>query len=226
MKKPALSVSLMCMDLLQVGRQLSVLDPAADWYHIDLMDWHYVRNLTLSPDFMKAVRRASSVPMDAHLMVDAVDLDLVRLCVESGAKCVSLHPETAEPRIYRILQYLKQQKVQFGVVLNPATPLQTAQAYLEHVDKVTYMAVDPGFAGQAFIPDVLRKIEEGCRLRAGRGLHFRIEVDGGCNRSTFRPILQAGCDQIIVGGSALFSRDADLQKADAQLQHELAEAAQ
>lgn len=224
MNRPEISVSLMCMDLLNVGEQLKVLDTVSNWYHIDLMDWHYVRNLTLSPDFMAAVRRVSRVPMDAHLMVEDVDLDLVRLCVESGARCVSIHPETAQPRIYRILQYLAGAGVQFGIVLNPATPLQMAEEYLAHVDKVTYMAVDPGFAGQAFIPDVLGKIAEGKRLRARKSLHFRIEVDGGCNGKTFRPLLQAGCDQLIVGGSGLFGRSRDLAKAVESLREDLAEA--
>lgn len=226
MNKPQISVSLMCMDLLRVEEQLRVLDQYSDWYHMDIMDWHYVRNITLSPDFMKAVRRASNVPMDAHLMVDPVDMDLISLCIESGVNCVSVHPDTCAPRIYRIISELRRANVQFGVVLNPSTTLETVFPYLRQIDKITFMAVDPGFAGQSFIPDVLEKLRRCKRLRERENLHFVLEVDGGCNPATYRSILEAGCEQVIVGGSGLFRRNENLQEAAILLHKDLQEAVQ
>ena len=154
--KPMFSPSLMCMDLLKIREQIQVLNLHADFYHIDIMDGHFVKNITLSPDFVKAVARVSRVPLDCHLMVTHPD-DYITMLAQAGATFLSPHAETINTDAFRILHKIHELGCRTGIVLNPATPLSYIRHYLHLLDKITIMSVDPGFAGLAFIREKLRQ---------------------------------------------------------------------
>lgn len=198
-----ISPSLMCMDLVRFREQLTFLDSHADFLHIDIMDGHFVPNLTLSPFFMEAVRRVSSVPMDTHLMT-TTPATWIPLMAAAGAKWISPQAETINSDAFRTIATIRSLGCRPGIVLNPATPLETIRHYIHLVDKITIMTVDPGFAGQPFIEEMLEKIEEARDLRQRRGLDFLIEIDGSCNKRTYRRLIAAGADVLIVGTSGLF----------------------
>lgn len=206
------SPSLMCMDLTRFKEQIVKLNDKADFFHVDIMDGHYVRNITLSPFFIQHLKRITTVPIDVHLMVTNPQ-DIIPLCLEAGADSISFHPETASNKIFRLLQQIKDAGKKCGVTLNPATPIDVLQEYLPLLDKITIMSVDPGFVGQRFIPQTLNKIRRLHELRAQQGYHFLTEIDGSCNEKTFRQIAQSGVDVYIVGTSGLFSLHEDINLA-------------
>jgi D-allulose-6-phosphate 3-epimerase len=207
-----ISPTLMCMDLLRLREQVAFLDAHADFLHIDIMDGHYVPNLTLSPMFMTAVGRVAKLPMDAHLMT--IDPSFwVPIVAEAGAAVITPHAETINAAAFRIIDKIRSFGCQVGVALNPSTPLDVVKHYIHLVDKITLMAVDPGFAGQRFIPGTLDKIEEAVRVRAARGLTFLIEVDGACDRQCYRRLADAGADVFVVGPAALFNLHDDIAEA-------------
>lgn len=210
--KPMFSPSLMCMDLLKIKEQIQILNSHADFYHIDIMDGHFVKNITLSPDFVEAISRISSVPLDCHLMVTNPD-DYIVTLAKAKAAYISPHAETINSDAFRILHKIHDLGCKAGIVLNPATPLSYVQHYLHLVDKITIMSVDPGFAGQAFIREMLDKIKEARKLKAKHGYHYLIEVDGSCNATTFSELRDAGVEVFIVGNSGLFQLDENLDTA-------------
>lgn len=210
--KPMFSPSLMCMDLLKIREQIHILNAHADLYHIDIMDGHFVKNITLSPDFVKAVSRISKAALDCHLMVTDPD-DYIIPLAQAGAAYISPHAETINSDAFRILHKIHELGCKAGIVLNPATPLSYIQHYLHLVDKITIMSVDPGFAGQAFIREMLDKIREAKRLKIQNGYHYLIEVDGSCNAATFQELREAGVEVFIVGNSGLFQLHEDLDIA-------------
>ena len=210
--KPMFSPSLMCMDLLKIREQIQVLNLHADFYHIDIMDGHFVKNITLSPDFVKAVARVSRVPLDCHLMVTHPD-DYITMLAQAGATFLSPHAETINTDAFRILHKIHELGCRTGIVLNPATPLSYIRHYLHLLDKIPIMSVDPGFAGQAFIREMLDKIKEAKALKLQHGYRYLIEVDGSCNAATFQELRQAGVEVFIVGNSGLFQLDDNLHAA-------------
>lgn len=207
-----ISPSLMCMDLLRFKEQLDFLNTHADFLHIDIMDGHYVPNLTLSPFFMEAVQRASKLPMDVHLMTTDPSF-WVPLVAKAGATFISPQAETINAEAFRIIAKIRSLGCKPGIVLNPSTPLDILKYYIHLIDKITIMTVDPGYAGQPFIEEMLAKIEEAVRIRKERGLNFLIEIDGSCNKRTFERLAAAGADVFIVGSSGLFSLHEDLAEA-------------
>lgn len=209
---PLFSPSLMCMDLLEIKQQTEILNQRCDLYHVDIMDGHYVKNITLSPDFVSVFHTIAKRPIDCHLMVTDPD-DYIEALAEAGATYICPHAELITATAFRTLDKIQQLGCKAGVVLCPATPLDSLCHYIHRLDKLTIMSVDPGFAGQAFIPEMLDKIRQAKELKEKYGYHYLIEVDGSCNETTFGALRDAGAEVFIVGSSGLFSKDADLTVA-------------
>ncbi|HBX6312186.1 D-allulose 6-phosphate 3-epimerase [Klebsiella pneumoniae] len=206
------SPSLMCMDLTQFKEQITAMNKKADFYHVDIMDGNYVRNITLSPFFIENLKKITTVPIDVHLMVNHPE-DIIPMCLEADADIISFHPETANNKIFRLLNQIKDAGKKCGVVLNPATPAESIAEYAHLLDKVTVMSVDPGYAGQKFIPESLNKIRKLINMRKNNGYHYLTEIDGSCNEKTFGQIAESGVDVFIVGTSGLFSLHEDVSQA-------------
>lgn len=210
--KPLFNPSLMCMDFLDMRNQAEILNTRCDMYHADVMDGHYVKNITLSPDFIRAFHTVAKKPIDCHLMVTDPDLFLEPLA-KAGAAYLCVQAETVNRDAFRIFNKIEALGCKTGVVLNPATPLEFVRHYLDRIDILTIMTVDPGFAGQPFIPEMLRKIREAREFKEKHGCKYKIEVDGSCNERTFKALRDAGAEIFIVGTSGLFSKDRDLKTA-------------
>lgn len=212
MNKPQFAVSLMCMDFLDMRHQLEVLNKRADLLHIDLMDGHFCKNITLSPDLIRTFAKVATIPMDVHFMTTTPS-DWLELCAQAGAKILSPHAETINAEAFRTLNLIERLGCKKGVTLNPATPLDATRYYIERVDLLTLMTVDVGFAGQPFIEQMLGKIEEAAELKAKHGYEYKIQIDGSCNTRTFKRLMDAGAEILIMGSSGLFSLDPDLDTA-------------
>jgi ribulose-phosphate 3-epimerase len=199
--------SLLAADFARLGAEVaSVVEAGADLVHFDVMDNHYVPNLTMGPMVCQAIapyceREGRRVPIDVHLMVKPVDA-LIPLFAQAGASIISFHPEASE-HVDRTLQLIRSLGVQTGLVLNPATPLHWLDHTLEQLDLVLLMSVNPGFGGQAFLDSVLPKIEAVRRRIEASGRDIRLEVDGGVNAGNVRRVAAAGADTL-VAGSAVF----------------------
>ncbi|MBP2167195.1 D-allulose-6-phosphate 3-epimerase [Erwinia toletana] len=204
--------SLMCMDLTKFSEQITALNSRASFYHVDIMDGHYVKNITLSPFFIEQLKKVSTIPIDVHLMVENPE-EIIPMCLEAGADYISFHPETANNKIFRLINEIHDAGKKAGVVLNPATSVASIKEYIHLLDKITIMSVDPGFAGQRFIPETLNKIAELVRYRDEHGLHYLTEIDGSCNEKTFNQVADSGVDVFIVGTSGLFNLDEDITLA-------------
>lgn len=201
--------SILSADFTRLGEEVRrVIDAGADLIHFDVMDNHYVPNLTFGPMICQALRPVSTVPIDVHLMVEPVD-DMIRAFIEAGADIISFHPE-ASRHIDRSLQLIKNAGKQAGLVLNPATPIHVLEHVLDKLDMVLLMSVNPGFGGQSFIPHTLDKLRRVRSLldhyRAQTGRRIALEVDGGVKTSNIAEIAQAGADTF-VAGSAIFGQD-------------------
>lgn len=210
--KPEFSVSLMCMDFLTIKEQIKILNDRMSMYHADIMDGHYCKNITLSPDLIKTFSSISTLPIDVHLMTTN-PVDWIELCAKAGATYISPHAETINMDAFRIMNLIKKLGCKTGVVLNPATPISLVEAYLDRIDMLTIMTVDVGFAGQPFIEEMLDKIREAVRIREEKGYTYKIQVDGSCNKRTFKRLKDAGTDIFVLGSSGLFTLDEDLSKA-------------
>ncbi|MFS2221380.1 D-allulose 6-phosphate 3-epimerase [Pantoea sp. B65] len=204
--------SLMCMDLTKFSEQITALNSRASFFHVDIMDGHYVKNITLSPFFIEQLKKVSTIPIDVHLMVENPQ-EIIPMCLEAGADYISFHPETANNKIFRLINEIHAAGRKAGVVLNPATPVASIKEYIHLLDKITIMSVDPGFAGQQFIPETLNKIAELVKYREDNDLHYLTEIDGSCNEKTFNQIASSGVDVFIVGTSGLFNLDDDVSLA-------------
>lgn len=215
--KPEFSVSLMCMDLLNIRNQIEALNEFVDGYHVDIMDGHYCKNITLSPDFVAVCAKVAQKPIDVHLMTTEPN-DWIDACARAGAALISPHAETINTDCFRTLNRIKDAGCRVGVTLNPATPLSYCRHYLDRIDVLTLMTVDVGFAGQPFIPEMLDKIAEAKHLREENGWHYKIMIDGSCNRKTFGSLYRAGSDVFVLGSSGLFRLDADLRAAYRKMQ--------
>lgn len=206
-----LSDSLMCLDLLHAGDQLAILDKAMDWHHADVMDGHFCPNITLSPDMVAAVRSVTSRPIEAHLMVERPS-DWIDKFAEIGVNMISLHAEVINNAAFRYMRHIRSLGCKIGVVLNPATPLDTIRHYIDEIDRLTLMTVDVGYAGQPMVPQVLDKIRQASDLKANKGFKFDIQIDGCCNRKTYKMYHDAGAEMLVMG-SGLFGLDRNIEKA-------------
>ncbi|WP_300000213.1 D-allulose 6-phosphate 3-epimerase [uncultured Cedecea sp.] len=206
------SPSLMCMNLIEIKKQLAVLDTRADFLHVDIMDGHYVKNITLSPFFIEQIRPHTQVAIDVHLMVEE-PTDFIDAIARAGADYICPHAETINRDAFRVINQIRSHGKKVGIVLNPATPVAYIHHYIHLVDKITVMTVDPGYAGQPFIPEMLLKVKELKELKERHGYSYLIEIDGSCNVKTYEDLISAGAEVLIVGTSGLFNIHQDLETA-------------
>lgn len=194
--------SILSADFARLGEEVRAIEEAgADWVHIDVMDGHFVPNLTIGPMVVKALRPHSTLPFDVHLMISPVDHFLDAFAA-AGADIITVHPE-AGPHIHRSVQHIKSLGKQAGVSLNPATPAKMLDYLIDDIDLVLIMSVNPGFGGQSFIASQLRKIEAVRKMIDKSGRDIRLEVDGGIDVATAPQAIAAGAD-VLVAGTATF----------------------
>jgi len=199
---PVISPSILSADFARLGEEVRAIDEAgADWIHVDVMDGHFVPNITIGPGVVKALRSHSTKPFDVHLMISPID-NFLDAFAEAGADIITVHPE-AGPHLHRTIQRIRGLGKKAGVSLNPATPAKMLDYVLEEIDLVLVMSVNPGFGGQKFITGQLKKIEAIANRIAKEGLEIELEVDGGIDPETARQAVNAGATAL-VAGTAVF----------------------
>jgi ribulose-phosphate 3-epimerase len=214
--------SILSADFAALGAELRRVDRAgADWIHVDVMDGHFVPNLTIGPEVIRAIRKTTALPFDVHLMIERPELSLVQYA-EAGADRIGVHVETC-PHLHRTIQQIHGLGKKACVVLNPATPAVAVEPVLAEVDQVLVMSVNPGFGGQQFIPGVLAKVRQLRQWIVERGLAVDLEIDGGVNRETIAAAARAGVNAF-VAGNAVF-REPDWAAAIAELRKRAEQAA-
>jgi ribulose-phosphate 3-epimerase len=194
--------SILSADFSRLGEEINAVERVgADWIHVDVMDGHFVPNITIGPAMVEAVKRVTGLPLDVHLMIENADQYLEDF-VKAGSDSLTVQVEACV-HLHRTIQAIKELGVKAAVALNPSTPVSTIEWVLEEVDMVLIMSVNPGFGGQKFIPQALQKIEELKSMISARNPNVLIQVDGGINEKTIRSVSKAGAD-VFVAGSAIF----------------------
>jgi len=222
MNDALIAPSILSADFARIGEEVdNVLAAGADMVHFDVMDNHYVPNLTIGPMVCEALRKHGvTAPIDVHLMVKPVD-DLIRMFIDAGASYITFHPEASE-HIDRSLQLIKDSGLKAGLVFNPATPLHYMDYVQDKLDMILLMSVNPGFGGQSFIPGTLDKLREARRKIEASGRNIRLEVDGGVKADNIGEIAAAGADTF-VAGSAIF-KQADYRQVIDEMRRNIAQA--
>jgi|TARA_B100001093_G_scaffold240015_1_gene229839 ribulose-phosphate 3-epimerase len=211
MKKIQISPSILSADFSQLGNEIKRLEEGgADLIHVDVMDGHFVPNLTIGPPVIKALRKNCSLKFDVHLMISPVH-KYIEAYSDAGADIITIHPEATEDLSASITK-IKNLKKKVGVSLNPATDVKVIKDYLDQVDLVLIMSVNPGFGGQKFMPEVLEKIKELKKIQKRKNIDFDIEIDGGINFENSKIAIKAGAN-ILVSGTTIFkSNNGDIKK--------------
>ncbi|MDQ0088287.1 ribulose-phosphate 3-epimerase [Paenibacillus anaericanus] len=200
----SIAPSILSADFAKLGEEVAEVERGgADWIHVDVMDGHFVPNLTFGALVMESIAPHTKLPLDVHLMVENPEL-YVPAFAKAGAHMITVHAEACV-HLHRVLHLIKEHGVKAGVAINPATPVSAIREVLEDVDLVLIMTVNPGFGGQAFIPGTLRKITELREWKQEHGIDFHIEVDGGVTSATAPLVVEAGAD-VLVAGSAVFGK--------------------
>jgi len=211
MKKIQISPSILAADFSQLGEEISRLEKGgADMIHVDVMDGHFVPNLTIGPPVIKALRKYTNIPFDVHLMINPVH-KYIKDYAESGADIITIHPE-ATTSLQESIDEIKKFKKKVGLSLNPDTKIEVIEKYLDQIDLVLVMSVFPGFGGQKFIKDVLKKIERISEIKDKNSFKFDIEVDGGINFSNFKKVLEAGANVLVSGTTIFKENNGDIKK--------------
>ena len=197
--------SILSADFSKLGEEVRAVEKAgADWIHIDVMDGHFVPNITIGPLVLDAVRKVTNLPLDVHLMIENPE-KYIQAFVDAGADFITVQVETCV-HLNRVIQMIHQAGIKAGAVLNPSTPLSTIEWDLDNLELVMLMGVNPGFGGQKFIPSTLKKVRALRKIIQARGLATLIEMDGGVSKNTIKEISDAGVD-VLVSGSAIFGTD-------------------
>ena len=205
MKKIKISPSILSADFSQLGNEIKRLeDGGADLIHVDVMDGHFVPNLTIGPPVIKALRKYTKIPFDVHLMISPVH-KYIRDFANAGADIITIHPEATE-NLNDSINHIKEFKKKVGVSLNPDTEIKVINDYLDKIDLVLIMSVYPGFGGQKFMPEVLDKVKELRNIQKNKNYKFDIEVDGGINFSNYKSVIDAGAN-ILVSGTTIFKEN-------------------
>ncbi|MDX8365019.1 ribulose-phosphate 3-epimerase [Cytobacillus sp. IB215665] len=196
--------SVLSADFSRLADEITdVVEGGADYIHIDVMDGHFVPNITIGPLIVDAIRPITNIPLDVHLMIENPDT-YIPMFAKAGADIISVHVEAC-PHLHRTIHLIKEHGVKAGVVLNPSTPVESIQHILEDIDLVLLMTVNPGFGGQQFIHSVIPKIEAVSKMIQDKGLQVEIEVDGGVNVETAPICVKAGAN-VLVAGSAVYNK--------------------
>jgi ribulose-phosphate 3-epimerase len=202
--------SILSADFAKLGDEIKAVEQAgADYIHIDVMDGHFVPNITIGPLIVEAIRPITELPLDVHLMIENPD-QYIDAFANAGANYITVHVETCR-HLHRTINHIKSFGIKAGVVLNPATPVESIQHVLGDIDMVLLMSVNPGFGGQKFIPEVLPKIRKVKEMADAKGLIIEIEIDGGVNPETAKLCIDAGAN-VLVAGSAIYNQE-DYAKA-------------
>ena len=210
MKKIQISPSILSADFSQLGSEIKKLEQGgADLIHVDVMDGHFVPNLTIGPPVIKNLRKYTKLPFDVHLMISPVH-KYIENYAEAGADIITIHPEATD-NLKESINLIKKFGKKVGVSLNPKTEIKTLIDEIENIDLVLVMSVNPGFGGQKFMPEVLDKIKELKKIKDEGKYHFDIEVDGGINFSNSKIVLEAGADILVSGTTVFKENDGDIK---------------
>ena len=211
MKNIQISPSILSADFSQLGKEIKRLeDGGADLIHVDVMDGHFVPNLTIGPPVIKSLRKYTKLPFDVHLMINPVH-KYIKDYSEAGADIITFHPEATED-ILETINLIKSLNKKVGISLNPNTKINAAEEHLDKVDLILIMSVHPGFGGQKFIEDVVQKIKDLDKIRNEKKLNFKIEIDGGINFETSKIAVDAGVDILVSGTTVFKENNGDLEK--------------
>jgi ribulose-phosphate 3-epimerase len=211
MKKIQISPSILSADFSQLGNEIKKLENGgADMIHVDVMDGHFVPNLTIGPPVIKALKKKSSLPFDVHLMISPVH-KYIEAYSEAGADIITIHPEATDDLKSSILK-IKELKKKVGVSLNPETKIDVITEYLNEIDLVLIMSVNPGFGGQKFMSEVLKKIKDLKKIQEDKKINFDIQIDGGINFENSKSAIEAGANILVSGTTVFKSNNGDIKK--------------
>ncbi len=211
MKKIQVSPSILSADFSKLGEDIKRLEESgADMIHVDVMDGHFVPNLTIGPPVIKSLRKYTNLPFDVHLMINPVH-KYIKDYSDAGADIITFHPE-ATKNVLETINLIKSLNKKVGISLNPNTEINIAQEHLDKIDLVLIMSVNPGFGGQKFMPEVLDKIKELKKIREQKKLDFDIEIDGGINFDNCKSAIDAGANILVSGTTVFKSNDGDIKK--------------